>query len=96
MFIWRISSLGIWRITCLEPGGRHTFNTACEIVDALEKAHALGLAQARREVSGWREFLGAPPQGAVEHRNVHVGQEVGAELPDDDVAYLRDIYRAQE
>ena len=25
---------------------------------ALEKAHALGLAQARREVSGWREFLG--------------------------------------
>ena len=27
-------------------------------VAALEKAHALGLAQARREVSGWREFLG--------------------------------------
>ncbi len=25
----------LWRITCLEPGGRHTFDTASEIVDAL-------------------------------------------------------------
>ncbi|MEN6425346.1 MAG: aldo/keto reductase [Phycisphaerales bacterium] len=32
----------LWRITCLEPGGRHTFNTACEIVDALEKARKQG------------------------------------------------------
>lgn len=32
----------LWRITCLEPGGRHTFNTACEIVDALEKAQKQG------------------------------------------------------
>ncbi len=32
----------LWRITCLEPGGRHTFNTACEIVDALEKAKKQG------------------------------------------------------
>lgn len=32
----------LWRITCLEPGGRHTFNTACEIVDALEKAKKAG------------------------------------------------------
>jgi uncharacterized protein len=32
----------LWRITCLEPGGRHTFNTACEIVEALEKAKKQG------------------------------------------------------
>lgn len=32
----------LWRITCLEPGGRHTFNTACEIVAALEKAKQQG------------------------------------------------------
>lgn len=37
-------------------------------------------------------FLGAPPRGAVEHRDVHVGQDVGAKLPDADVAYLREIY----
>jgi aryl-alcohol dehydrogenase-like predicted oxidoreductase len=35
----------LWRITCLEPGGRHTFNTACEIVDALEKARKQGKAR---------------------------------------------------
>lgn len=34
-----------WRITCLEPGGRHTFNTACEIVKALEKAKKQGKAR---------------------------------------------------
>lgn len=28
----------LWRITCLEPGGRHTFNTACEIGQALTTA----------------------------------------------------------
>ncbi len=32
----------LWRITCLEPGGKHTFNTSCEIVDALEKAKKQG------------------------------------------------------
>jgi aryl-alcohol dehydrogenase-like predicted oxidoreductase len=32
----------LWRITCLEPGGRHSFNTACEIVAALEKAKQQG------------------------------------------------------
>jgi uncharacterized protein len=32
----------LWRITCMEPGGRHTFDTACEIVDALEKAKKAG------------------------------------------------------
>jgi predicted aldo/keto reductase-like oxidoreductase len=35
----------LWRITCLEPGGRHTFNTSCEIVDALEKAKKAGKAR---------------------------------------------------
>jgi aryl-alcohol dehydrogenase-like predicted oxidoreductase len=35
----------LWRITCMEPGGRHTFNTACEIVDALEKAKKQGKAR---------------------------------------------------
>lgn len=35
----------LWRITCLEPGGRHSFNTACEIMDALEKAKKQGKAR---------------------------------------------------
>jgi aryl-alcohol dehydrogenase-like predicted oxidoreductase len=35
----------LWRITCYEPGGRHTFNTACEIVGALEKAKKQGKAR---------------------------------------------------
>jgi len=35
----------LWRITCYEPGGRHTFNTTCEIVDALEKAKKQGKAR---------------------------------------------------
>ncbi|MBN2312674.1 MAG: aldo/keto reductase [Sedimentisphaerales bacterium] len=35
----------LWRITCFEPGGRHTFNTACEMVDALEKAKKQGKAR---------------------------------------------------
>jgi aryl-alcohol dehydrogenase-like predicted oxidoreductase len=34
-----------WRITCFEPGGRHTFDTACEVVDALEKAKKAGKAR---------------------------------------------------
>ncbi|MBM4024009.1 MAG: aldo/keto reductase [Planctomycetes bacterium] len=35
----------LWRITCFEPGGRHTFDTACEVVDALEKAKKQGKAR---------------------------------------------------
>ena len=35
----------LWRITCFEPGGRHTFDTACEMVDALEKAKKAGKAR---------------------------------------------------
>ncbi|NQT01017.1 MAG: aldo/keto reductase, partial [Planctomycetes bacterium] len=35
----------LWRITCYEPGGRHSFNTACEVVGALEKAKKQGKAR---------------------------------------------------
>jgi len=35
----------VWRITCHEPGGRHAFNTACELVAALEKAKKQGKAR---------------------------------------------------
>jgi aryl-alcohol dehydrogenase-like predicted oxidoreductase len=35
----------LWRITCYEPGGRHSFNTCCEIVGALEKAKKQGKAR---------------------------------------------------
>ncbi|HUW18731.1 MAG TPA: aldo/keto reductase [Sedimentisphaerales bacterium] len=35
----------LWRITCLEPGGRHSFDTACEIAAALEKAKKQGKAR---------------------------------------------------
>ncbi len=35
----------LWRITCYEPGGRHTFNTSCEIVAALETAKKQGKAR---------------------------------------------------
>ncbi|MHC4743279.1 MAG: aldo/keto reductase [Planctomycetota bacterium] len=35
----------LWRITCHEPGGKHTFNTSCEIIEALEKAKKQGKAR---------------------------------------------------
>jgi aryl-alcohol dehydrogenase-like predicted oxidoreductase len=35
----------LWRITCYEPGGRHSFNTSCETVAALEKAKKQGKAR---------------------------------------------------
>ena len=35
----------LWRITCYEPGGRHTFNTACEMMEALETAKKQGKAR---------------------------------------------------
>ena len=35
----------LWRITCHEQGGRHTFNTSCEMVGALEKAKQQGKAR---------------------------------------------------
>ncbi len=36
----------LWRITCFEPGGRHTFNTAQEIVEALQTAKKQGKTRA--------------------------------------------------
>jgi len=35
----------LWRITCLEPGGRHSFNTSCELAAALEQAKKQGKAR---------------------------------------------------
>jgi len=35
----------LWRITCLEPGGKHTFNTSCELIAALENAKKQGKAR---------------------------------------------------
>jgi aryl-alcohol dehydrogenase-like predicted oxidoreductase len=35
----------LWRITCYEPGGRHSFNTSCEMIEALEKAKKQGKAR---------------------------------------------------
>jgi len=35
----------LWRITAFEPGGKHTYNTACEMVAALEKAKKQGKAR---------------------------------------------------
>jgi predicted aldo/keto reductase-like oxidoreductase len=35
----------LWRITCFEPGGRHSFNTSCEMIEALEKAKKQGKAR---------------------------------------------------
>ncbi len=35
----------LWRVTCYEPGGRHSFNTACEMIEALEKAKKQGKAR---------------------------------------------------
>jgi len=35
----------LWRITCYEPGGKHSFNTSCELVAALEKAKKQGKAR---------------------------------------------------
>ncbi len=35
----------LWRITMLEPGGRHSFNTSCEVALALETAKKQGKAR---------------------------------------------------
>ena len=35
----------LWRITCFEPGGKHTFNTSLEMVEALETAKKQGKAR---------------------------------------------------
>jgi len=38
----KIEYTDLWRITVYEPGGRHTFNTSCEVVEALAKAKKQG------------------------------------------------------
>ncbi len=35
----------LWRITVYEPGGRHTFDEACAVIEALEKAKKQGKAR---------------------------------------------------
>lgn len=35
----------LWRITVYEPGGRHTFDESCAVVEALQKAKAQGKAR---------------------------------------------------
>ncbi len=36
----------LWRITVYEPGGRHTFDESCAVIEALEKAKQQGKARA--------------------------------------------------
>lgn len=38
------------------------------------------------------DFLGVPRRGAVEHRDVHVGRDVGGDLDAADVGFLRSLY----
>jgi predicted aldo/keto reductase-like oxidoreductase len=35
----------LWRITCHENGSKHTFNTSCEMIEALEKSKRQGKAR---------------------------------------------------
>jgi aryl-alcohol dehydrogenase-like predicted oxidoreductase len=35
----------LWRITVYEPGGRHSFNTSCEVIEALKMAQKQGKAR---------------------------------------------------
>jgi aryl-alcohol dehydrogenase-like predicted oxidoreductase len=50
----------IWRVTCLEAGGQHTYNDACELADAAEQAlrqgkvRAFGVSTHDRR---WADFL---------------------------------------
>jgi predicted aldo/keto reductase-like oxidoreductase len=41
----RLEHTDLWRITVYEPGGRHTFDECCEVIDALEKAKKQGKAR---------------------------------------------------
>jgi predicted aldo/keto reductase-like oxidoreductase len=38
----KLEHTDLWRITVYEPGGRHTFDTCCEVIEALEKAKKQG------------------------------------------------------
>jgi len=38
----RLDYTDLWRITMYEPGGRHSFDTSCEVLEALERARKQG------------------------------------------------------
>jgi aryl-alcohol dehydrogenase-like predicted oxidoreductase len=42
----KLEHADLWRITVYEPGGRHTFDEACAVIEALEKAKKQGKARA--------------------------------------------------
>ena len=39
-------------MTCYEPGGRHSFNTSCELMEALESAKKQGNQLAIEQIKG--------------------------------------------
>jgi aryl-alcohol dehydrogenase-like predicted oxidoreductase len=41
----RLDYTDLWRITVYEPGGRHTFDESCAVIEALEKAKQQGKAR---------------------------------------------------
>jgi len=41
----KLNHTDLWRITVYEPGGRHSFNTSCEVIEALGKAKKQGKAR---------------------------------------------------
>jgi len=41
----RLEWTDVWRITVYEPGGRHSFDTSCEVIEALERAKKQGKAR---------------------------------------------------
>jgi predicted aldo/keto reductase-like oxidoreductase len=45
LFEAKMDYTDLWRITALEPGGKHSFNTSCEIIAALETAKKQGKAR---------------------------------------------------
>jgi len=50
----------VWRVTCHEPGGMHSYNEACEIAEAGEKAVKEGKARAfgiSTHDRRWAEFM---------------------------------------
>jgi aryl-alcohol dehydrogenase-like predicted oxidoreductase len=42
----KLEHTDLWRITVYEPGGRHTFDESCAVIEALEKAKKQGKARA--------------------------------------------------
>jgi len=61
----RLEYTDLWRITAYEPGGRHSFNTSCEIIAALEQAKKQGKTRFTGIASHDRRWL----KFMVEHFN---------------------------